>query len=198
MDEPLKWLPDAGGLPVPAGFIVFRSTSEPDIRAAYEELKIREKTYFVAVRGPTHAVLNVIGPDALIHTLRRLWSESPDAPVTVQQMIHSMWCGKAEWHGNELTITANEGMLMLDPDTYVNGRAVLAPKQRKMIRHVDGTARIVERQGPREPMRGELLAKITDLAARVKSDIGWAIDDVDKVWLLSFGRELATKGTEGT
>ena len=198
MDEPLKWLPDAGGLPVPAGFIVFRSTPEPDIRAAYEELKIREKTHFVAVRGPTHAVLNVIGPDALIHTLRRLWSELPDAPMTVQQMIHSMWCGKAEWHGNELTITANEGMLMLDPDTYVNGRAVLAPKQRKMIRHVDGTARIVEREGPREPMPGELLAKINDLAVLVKSDIGWAIDDLDKVWLLSFGKELATKGTESS
>jgi len=84
---------------------------------------------------------------------------------------------------------------MLDPDTYVNGRAVLSPKQRKMIRHVDGTARIVERQGPREPMPGELLAKINDLAVRVKSDIGWTIDDLDKVWLLSFRKELATKGT---
>ena len=81
MDQPLKWLPNAGGLPLPAGFIVFRSTPEPDIRAAYEQLKIREKTHFVAVRGPTHAVLNVIGPDALIHTLRRLWSESHSRPV---------------------------------------------------------------------------------------------------------------------
>lgn len=195
MDQRLKWLPDAGGLPVPSGFIVLRSTPEQDIRTAYEELKIREKTHFVAVRGPTHAVLNVIGPDALIHTLRRLWSESPDAPVTVQQMIHSMWCGKADWHENKLTITANEGMLMLDPDTYAQGRAALAPKQRKMIRHVDGTAKIVERDGRREPMPAELLVKINDLAARVKSDIGWAIDDLDKVWLLNFKRELATKGT---
>jgi hypothetical protein len=197
MDQSLKWLPDPGELPVPAGFIVFRSTPEPDIRAAYETLKIREKTHFVAVRGPTHAALNIIGPDALIHTLRRLWSESPDAPLTVQKMIHSMWCGKAEWHGNELTITANEGMLMLDPDVYAHGRAVLVPKQRKMIRHVDGTAKIVERDGRREPISAELLAKISDLAVRVKSDIGWAIDDLDKVWLLNLKKELATKGTEG-
>src|SRR5215471_14555018 len=157
MDQPLKWLPDAGGLPVPAGFIVFRCTPEQDVRAAYEELKTREKTHFVAVRGPTHAVLNVIGPDRLIHTLRRLWTETPDAPVTVQRMIHSMWCGKAEWHGKDLTITANE---------------------RKMIRHVDGTAKIVERQGSREPMPAEYLAKVAELATRAGSDITWAIDDL--------------------
>ena len=123
--------------------------------------------------------------DGTVAELRRLWSETPDAPVTVQRMIHSMWCGKAEWHGKELTITANEGMMMLDPDTYVSGRASLAPKQRKMIRHVDGSAKIVEREGRREPMPAEYLVKVAELAARAGSDITWAIDDLEKIWLLT-------------
>jgi hypothetical protein len=185
MDQPLKWLTNSEGLPVPEGFIVLPSTSEADVRAAYEELKIREKVHFVAVRGPTHAVLNVIGPDALMHTLRRFWAEAPEAPVLIQRMIHSLWCGKAQWHGEDLTITANEGMQLLDPDTYVNGHAVLAPRQRRMIRHVDGTAKVIEREGPREPMPAGLLTKITDLAAKVGTDIGWAIDDLERIWLLS-------------
>jgi hypothetical protein len=187
MDQPPKWLANSDGLPVPPGFIVFPSTPEADIRAAYEQLKIREKVHFVAVRGPTHAVLNVIGPDALIHTLRRFWAESPDAQVLIQRMVHSMWCGKAQWHAKELTITANEGMLLLDPDTYVNGNAVLVPKQRKMIRHVDGTTKVIELDGHREPMPPALLTKITELATKVGSDIGWAIDDLDQVWLISHG-----------
>ncbi|HEY2382291.1 MAG TPA: hypothetical protein VGK48_14025 [Terriglobia bacterium] len=194
MDQPLKWLPEDGGLPVPPGFIVYRSTPEANVRSAYEELKIREKTHFVAVRGPTHAVLNVIGPDPLVHTLRRLCSESPDAPVLVQRMVHSMWCGKAQWHGSSLTITANEGMMLLDPDTYSNGVAVLAPKQRKMIRHVDGTARIIEREQPLELIPGELLTKITTLAEKTGTDIGWAIDDLEKIWLLAGGKTSATNG----
>jgi hypothetical protein len=185
MDQPLKWLTNTDGLPVPSGFIVFQTTPEAGVRAAYEELKIREKVHFVAVRGPTHAVLNVIGPDALVHTLRRFWTESPDAPVLVQRMIHSLWCGKAQWHGKDLTITANEGMLLLDPDTYVHGAAVLAPRQRKMIRHVDGTAKVIELEGHREPMPSALLTKITELATKVGTDIGWAVDDLEKVWLLS-------------
>jgi hypothetical protein len=189
MDQPPKWLANTDGLPVPSGFIVFPATSEADIRAAYEQLKIREKVHFVAVRGPTHAVLNVIGPDALIHTLRRFWAESPGAQVLIQRMIHSMWCGKAQWHGEELTITANEGMLLLDPDTYVHGTATLVPKQRKMIRHVDGTAKVIELEGHREPMPAALLTKINELAMKVGTDIGWAVDDLDQVWL------LATKGT---
>ena len=174
---------------------MFRSNPEANVRAAYEQLKIRERTHFVAVRGPTHAVLNVIGPDALVHTLRRLWSESPDAPVLVQRMIHSMWCGKAQWHGKNLTITANEGMMLLDPDTYSNGSTVLAARQRKMIRHVDGTAKIVERAGPREPIPAKLLGQITELATQVGSEIGWAIDDLEKVWLLAGTEKSATKGT---
>jgi hypothetical protein len=185
MDQPLKWLTNTDGLPVPAGYIVFPTTPEAEIRAAYEELKLREKVHFVAVRGPTHAVLNVIGPDTLIHTLRRFWAESPEAQVLIQRMIHSMWCGKAQWHGKELTITANEGMMLLDPDTYAHGTVSLVPKQRKMIRHVDGTAKVIERGGPREPMPAALLEKITDLATKVGEDIGWAVDDLDQVWFLA-------------
>ena len=189
MSRPPKWLPDTG-LPVPAGFFVWPETPEAEIRAAYEELKGREKTHFVAVRGSSHAVLNVIGPDPLIHTLRRMWAESPDAPVLVQRMIHSIWCGKAQWHRKNLRIKANEGMMVLDPDTYlVNSatgkctRRTLEPKQRKMIRHVDGSAKVVTREGQREPMPAELLAKIAELAVRVGKDIGWAIDDLERVWL---------------
>src|SRR5215510_1149250 len=107
MDPCLKWLTEAdgtpwqslsqamqSGLPVPRGYIARQSSPETQVRAAYEELKIREKTHFVAVRGVSHAVLNVIGPDTLVHTLRRFWAESADAPVLVQRMIHAIWCGK--------------------------------------------------------------------------------------------------------
>src|SRR5215468_4869971 len=205
MDESVKWLADAvgtaweslgtalqSGLRVPAGFIVSAATSEIRIREAYEELKIHEKTHFLAVRGTSHAVLNVIGPDALIHTLRRFWAEAPDSAILVQRMIHAMWCGKAHWHRKNLRIKANEGMMVLDPDTYlVNSatgkciRRTIEPKQRKMIRHVDGSSKVVEREGERLPMPPEHLAKIAELASRVRSDIGWAIDDLDKIWLIS-------------
>ena len=205
MDNSPKWLPDAEGtpweplaaakrtgLPVAAAFIVSKCTSEEALRAAYEDLKVREKTHFVAVRGVSHAVLNVIGPDALVHTVRRLWAESPDAPVLIQRMIHAVWCGKAHWYRKNLRIQTNEGMLLLDPDTYVvnstTGKCIrhsLEPKQRKMIRHVDGTARVVERQGERMPMPGEHLAKVAELAVRATRDVGWAIDDLEKIWLIS-------------
>jgi hypothetical protein len=168
------------------------TTPEEQIRAAYEELRIREKTHFLAVRGTTHAVLNIIGPDALVHSLRRLWAESPDMPILVQSMIHATWCGKAAWHRQNLRIKVNEGMLILDPDTYVlNGatgkctRRSLEPKQRKMIRHVDGSAKVVEREEERTPMSDELLSKIAGLARQADTDIGWAIDDSDREWLLS-------------
>jgi len=205
MDDSPKWLPDAAGtaweplaaamkkgLPVATGYIVAKSTSEDELRAAYERLKVREKTHFVAVRGASHAVLNVIGPDALVYTVRRFWAESPDAPVLIQRMIHAVWCGKAHRHRNNLRIKANEGMLILDPDTYlVNGatgkciRRSLEPKQRKMIRHVDGAAKVIEREGERVSISNEDLARITELAAQADHDIGWAIDDLDKIWLVS-------------
>jgi hypothetical protein len=180
------------GLPVPAGFVVFPATAEEQIRAAYEDLKIRERTHFLAVRGILHPVLNVIGPNQLIHTLRRLWMESPGSPALVQRMIHAMWCGKAQWHRKNLRIKANEGMMILDPDTYlvnsITGKCIrrtLEPKQRKMIRHVDGTAKVVEREGERTPMPADQLKSITDLAVRAGKDIGWAIDDNERVWLIS-------------
>ena len=204
MNQSLSWLPNGdgtpwkaledamrSGLPVPAGYIVFPSTPEVAIRAAYEEMKVREKTHFLAVRSSSHVLLNVIGPDPLIHALRRLWAESPDSPILVQRMVHAMWCGKTERHRENIRIKANEGMMLLDPDTYlvnsVTGkcsRRTLEPKQRKMIRYVDGTTRVVEREGPRTPIPGEHLAEIAQLAVRVGSDIGWAIDDLDRVWLI--------------
>lgn len=205
MDDSLNWLPHVdgtpwealggalrSGLPVPNGYVVLSSTKESRIRAAYEELKLLEKTHFLAVRGASHAVLNVIGSDALVHTLRRFFGEAPDAAVLVQRMVHATWCGKANWHRRNLRIKANEGMMILDPDTYlVNSetgkciRRALEPKQRKMIRHVDGSSRVVSREGERPTMPAEYLAKITDLAVRAGTDIGWAIDDLEKPWLLS-------------
>ena len=180
------------GLPVPTGFMVLPFAPEEQVRAAYEQLKISDKAHFIAVRGPSHAALNIIGSDAVVHALRRLWAESADAPVLVQRMIHAMWCGKTHWHRKNLRIKANEGMMILDPDTYlVNSttgkcvRRTLEPKQRKMIRHVDGSAKVVEREGERTAMPAEHLAKIAELAVRAGSDIGWAVDDLDKVWLIS-------------
>src|SRR5215510_474722 len=187
MDQSLRWLPDAGGtpwqplgaamvnrLPVPRGYLVVRGTPEEQVRAAYEELKSREKTHFLAIRGAAHAVLNVIGPDALLHALRRFFTESPDSPVLIQRMIPAMWCGKAHWHRKNLRIKANEGMMLLDPDTYLVSsltgkciRRTIEPKQRKMIRHVDGSAKVVEREGERAPMPQEHLAKIAELTSRV-------------------------------
>jgi hypothetical protein len=206
MEDSLKWLPDAegtaweplaamirNGLRVPAGYIVSAFVREEAIRAAYEDLKVREKTHFVAVRGASHAVLNVIGPDNLIHTFRRLSSESPDA-VLVQRMVHGIWCGKAAWHQRNLRITANEGMMLLDPDIYLvnteTGQCIkrtLAPKQRKMIRRVDGSAKVVAREGERVPIPAEHLAHIAELAVKAGEDIGWAVDDSEKVWLISVG-----------
>ena len=204
MDQPLKWLADLNdtawsklaeaarsGLPVPNGFVVFPRTAEEDIRSAYDELKMREKTHFLVIRGPSHAVLNVLMPDPLIHTLRRLWKESLGAPLFVQRMVHSMWCGSAEWHRKNLWVKANEGLLILEPDTYVFSttvgrciRRALEPKQRKLIRYVDGTMRTVERQGERIPLSVEQLKNIADLAGRVQGNMTWAIDDRDTVWLI--------------
>jgi hypothetical protein len=180
------------GLPVPNGFIVSPLNPEDDIRAAYDELKVREKTHFLAVRGPSHAVLNVIGADQLIHTLRRLWPQSPDPVVLVQRMLPALWCGKAQWHRKNLRVKANEGMLILDPDTYLvnseTGKCIrkrLEPKQRKMIRHVDGSSKTVEREGGRAEMTDEQLKSVADLAVRVNTDMGWAIDDQNRIWLIS-------------
>jgi hypothetical protein len=182
------------GLPVPAGFIALQTAAETDIRAAYERLKLQEKTHFLALRGATHAILNVIGPDRLVHTLRRLWSESPDTPVLVQRMVHSTWCGKTQSDATSLRITANQGMMLLDPDIYVidrrSGTCIersLAPTQRRMIRHVDGSAKVVAGERERSSLPEEYLAGIAALAAQAGADIGWGIDDLDKIWLLACG-----------
>src|SRR4029079_7265079 len=136
------------GLPVPEGFVTTREIREDEIRSAYEELKRRTRVHFVAVRGPSHAVLNIIGSDALIHSLRRFWAESPNAAILVQRMVPAGWCGKTREEGK--IVSANEGLMSLDPDTYViqNGTYVqksIVSKQRKMLRYVDGTLRTVER-----------------------------------------------------
>ena len=191
---PWQALTDAlrASLPVPNGFIVFPNTAETEIRSAYEDLKIREKTHFLAIRGSSHAVLNIIGSDQLIHTLRRFWGETPDAPLFVQRMVHAMWCGKAQWHRKNLRLKANEGMMVLDPDTYLLStttgkciRKTIEPRQRKMIRYVDGSTRTVEREGERTVMTAEQLKSIAELAQRAGTDIGWALDDADRVWLIS-------------
>jgi hypothetical protein len=189
-DTPWKSLAEAieRGLPVPEGFVVFSTVPEDEIRAAYEDLKTRTRVHFVAVRGPSHAVLNLIGPDQLIHTLRRFLAKSSRAAVLVQRMVPAVWCGKAQKDGT--IIRANEGLAFLDPDTYVleNGvcvRRSIEPKQRKMLRYIDGTTRTIERDGERPLLTDDQLKKIADLAIKAGADISWALDDQDRAWLIS-------------
>jgi hypothetical protein len=189
-DTPWKCLAEAigRGLPVPEGFVVSLAVPEDEIRAAYEDLKIRTRVHFVAVRGPSHSILNVIGPDAIIHALRRFWAEAPRAAVLIQLMVPAVWCGKAQKDGT--VIRANEGLAFLDPDTYVleNGvwvRRSIEPKQRKMLRYVDGTTRTIERNGERSELTDAQLKKIADLAIKAEADISWALDDQDRAWLLA-------------
>src|SRR5947208_17066637 len=130
MDQPLDWLPGAegtvwvalgiakqAGLPVPAGFIVFASTREQRIRSTYEELKIREKTYFVALRGLSHAVLNVLGPDQVMHALRRLWTEAPESPWWVNAMVTASGAEKHICTRRIRRIKPKEGRKILIPTT---------------------------------------------------------------------------------
>jgi len=189
-DTPWKSLAEgiAMGLPIPEGFVISGQTPEDEIRSAYEELKRRTRIHFVAVRGRSHAVLNIIGPDALIHALRRFWAESPDASILVQRMVPAVWCGKTQQEGQ--FVTANEGLMILDPDTYIvqNGTYVpktIEPKQRKMLRYVDGTLRTVERDGDRTLLNDDQLKKIAGLADRSRTDITWALDDQDREWVIS-------------
>jgi hypothetical protein len=189
-DAPWKSLADGmqKGLPIPEGFLVCRQMPEDEIRAAYEELKGRTRIHFVAVRGPSHAVLNVLGRDALVQTLHRFWAESPNAAILVQQMVAAVWCGKTQQDGR--VIKANEGLMVLDPDTYVieNGACVhkiVESKQRKVLRYVDGTLRTVERDGERPLLTDNELKKIAELAAKAEADITWALDDQDRAWVLS-------------
>src|SRR5690242_7264495 len=110
-EEPWAGLAEAmrAGLPVPAGFVASPENKEESIRSAYDELKIREHTHYLAVRASSHAQLDVIGNDALIHTLRRFWSESADIPILIQCMVNGSWCGKAAYEGKNVRIRAGEG-----------------------------------------------------------------------------------------
>jgi hypothetical protein len=182
----------ARGLPVPEGFVAWPTTSEDDIRAAYEELQLRTRTHFVAVRGPSHAVLNLIGSDALIHALRRLWAEAGNTGVLVQRMIPAIWCGTARRDGNVLQIKANQGMMIFDPDTYSFDLEAekciqrnIEASQRKMIRYVDGTSRTIQCDGDRPSMNDEQLKTVAALAIRAGGIIKWALDDQERPWLLS-------------
>jgi hypothetical protein len=212
MSPDLKWLRNAtgtpwhglanaivAGLPVPDGFVAGPREREEDIRSAYEELKIRERTHFVAVRGSSHAVLDVLGPDKLIHTMRRLWTESPELPLLVQRMVNASWSGKATWDGKTarriLRIKANEGLLLFDPDLYVFNQATgkcakntLQPRQRKMIRRIDGMSKTIGIEGERVPLNSDHLKAVAELANRAQSNIGWAIDDNGRIWLISVHR----------
>jgi hypothetical protein len=110
-------------------------------------------------------------------------------------MIPAAWSGKAHRHRKNLRIKANEGMLVLDPDTYLVNSATgnctqkkLEEKQRKTIRHVDGSTRTVERGSERQEMPAAQLKSVAELAVRAQTDIGWAIDDAGRIWLISLPR----------
>ena len=197
MSEQINWLQDvqqghwAGlaaasrkGLPVPAGYVVDRTVYEKPIRRAYDEMKLREFTHFVAVRGPAHAVIEVIGTDPLIHTLRRFWAETPEAEILIQRMVNSAWCGKASWDGGSLRVLASEGLSRLDPDVYADGRVMLHQRPQKMFRGVDGLTRTMTVRDQRKGLSAESLAEIGDLARQAGGNITWAHDD-RKLWLLS-------------
>jgi hypothetical protein len=178
------------GIRVPAGFEVEPRCPEATIRAAYGELKIREHTHYVAVRGPKHSVIEVIGNDRLVHTINAIWAQTPEAGILVQAMINSTWCGKAWWEQQNLRVHASAGLLCLDPDIYLLGAAGecieqrLVRKQRKVFRAVDGTTKRMEIQDERVPLEAEYLAAIADIARRSVADITWSIDDRG-VWLIS-------------
>ena len=197
MSEQINWLQDVQkghwaplaaalrkGLPVPAGYVVDRTVYEKPIRRAYEEMKMREFTHFVAVRGPSHAVIEVIGTDPLIHTLRRFWAETPDAEILIQRMVNSDWCGKASWDGGNLRVLASEGLSRLDPDVYAEARVMLHQRPRRVFRGVDGLTRTMTVRDQRQGLSAERLAEIGNLAKQAGGNITWAFDD-RRLWLLS-------------
>jgi hypothetical protein len=204
MADQIQWLRDVkvgpwaklaaaldAGLPVPDGFVTTPHTPESCVRSAYDAMKLRAYTHYVAVRGPAHALLDVIGNDALIHSMRRLRTESPEAEILVQAMVHGIWCGKASWEGKHLRIRAAAGLMCLDPDVYLFNtatgkctRRTLYQRPRKVFRGVDGTTRTMEVIGERRPMETKFLSAVAELAKRVESDMTWVLDDRG-AWLLS-------------
>jgi hypothetical protein len=181
------------GLPVPNGFVVEPGTPEQEIRGTYEVLKQTERTHYVALRSPSHALLNVLENDAVVHGLRRLWTDAPDAPILIQRMIHSEWCGKAtgQEENRLIEIKANEGLLLLDPDSYIFNtatgectRQVLQKSQRKLVRSVDGNLQTVESHDQRTALDISQLKRIADLTESAQPNNTWALDD-RRLWLIS-------------
>jgi hypothetical protein len=183
-------------LPVPNGFVVEPEAPEREVRDAYEILKQTERTHYVALRSPSHALLDVLGNDAVVHALRRLWTEASDAPILIQRMIHSEWCGKAtrQEKNRLIRIKANEGMLILDPDSYVFNSATgkctrrgLQKTQRKLVRSVDGAPQSLESHNRRSALDIDQLKRIAELTESAQASITWALDD-RQIWLISVTR----------
>src|SRR5580765_655128 len=107
------------GLPVPDGFVATSQSSERCIREGYDDLKIRTHTHYLAVRTSGKTLIDVIGPDALMHTLRAIWQENPEAEVLIQAMVNGTWCAKAPWEAKTLRISAAAGLIALDRDIYL-------------------------------------------------------------------------------
>ena len=196
-DGPWSGIADAmrKGIPVPDGFVVRPETPEREIRDAYEELKTKEHTHYVAVRGGIRAQLDVIGPDRLIHSLRESWNESPGGERLIQAMINAAWSGNARRDHKGLRISAAEGLLCLDPDVYLmqgssakTRKRTLYQQPRKVFRGVDGRTRTMEIIGERKPLESKYLEAIQELAERVGTDITWKLDDRG-IWLV--GTEAA-------
>ena len=178
------------GLPVPGGFVIAPRADEKAIRGAYDDLKIREHTHYVAVRSSSESLIDVIGNDHLIHTLHRFRAEAPDAEVLIQRMVNAAWSGKAAWEGKNLRIRASEGLRRLDPDMYLFNtsthkctRRTLYQRPRKVFRGVDGTTRTMEIIGERRPLETKYVEEVAELAKRSESDVTWVLDD-RRVWLI--------------
>ena len=179
------------GLPVPCGFVATPRSSERNIRDAYEELKVREHTHYVAVRTSAKALIDVIGSDALMHALRAIWTETAGEEVLIQSMVNGLWCGKAVWEAKNLRIRAAAGLLALDPDMYLFNtlnhkcsRRTLYQRPRKVFRGVDGTTRTMEVNGERRALEWKYMELISELATRAGSNITWVLDD-RRAWLLN-------------
>jgi hypothetical protein len=190
-------------IPVPYGFEVKPRCPESMIRAAYGELKTREHTHFVAVRGPQHSVIEVIGSDRLVHTINAVWAQDPEAGILVQAMVNSTWCGKAWCEDKNFRIHASAGLLCLDPDIYLMGPAgdclkqTMFPKPRKVFRGVDGTTKRMEIHGERVSLDTEYLAAIGELARRAGGEITWSVDDRG-LWLISLRLDGSTAETQSS
>jgi hypothetical protein len=179
------------GAPVPDGFVVEPGMAENDVRTAYEELKMRQFTHFVAVRGPENAVLDVVGTDPVIYKLRGMRSEWPKAPILIQTMVNGNWCGQATWEGTNLIVRASEGLRNLDPDIYVFDtvtneceNCTMHSHPRKVFRAVDGRTRTMELTGERQPLDGASLQAIAEIAKNSPTGISWALDHRG-AWLIS-------------